>query len=249
MIGPAFGGLAAGISVQAAFFLAALLALANFASVFFQVREPKEKAESKAVVAQEITLLEHIKSPILLLFLASFMTAFMIGGLDATLAIFLNEKLGFTATQMGLVFAYIGALIFIMQYFTGRLVNRFGEKKLVSAGLFLSATGFLLLLFVTSWVELLFPLLVFVLGNALVFPSVTSLITKRVVGKRGAVLGLTSSFNSLGQMIGPLLGGFLYGFNHAYSFAGLAAVTLAYLVLFVKYGWKIDAQISRLPTG
>jgi len=238
IVGPAFGGIASAISVKDVFFLSAGLAFLNFLSVYFQLREPREKAESANISGQEVGLVEHLSSPLLFLFLGTFMTAFMIGGLDATLAIYTGEKMNFSATQVGIIFTYIGFLILAMQYSAGSLVNRFGELKLIPMGLLLSGTGFFLLTFTHDWLTILFPLAIFVAGNALVFPSVNSLITKKVAGKRGAVLGLVSSFQSLGQMVGPLLGGFLYGFGHDYPFMAMAVVIWAYFLVFVLFARK-----------
>ncbi|MEM2138224.1 MAG: MFS transporter [Candidatus Anstonellaceae archaeon] len=240
--GPAFGGIASAISVKDAFLLSAAFAALNFASVKFQIREPPEKQESKDIPQQEISLLEHLSSPLLFLFLGGFITAFMIGGLDAVLAIYTGEKLGFTSPQIGLIFTYIGILIMAMQFISGGLVNRFGELTLIPVGLLLSGTGFFLLIFTQDWLTILLPLAIFVAGNALVFPSVNSLITKKVTGKRGAVLGLLSSFQSLGQMIGPLLGGFLYGIHHDYAFAGLAISIWLYFAIFLSFARKRLAQ-------
>jgi multidrug resistance protein len=190
IIGPAFGGLASAISVKDAFFLSALFAALNFLSVYFQIKEPQEKKESKDIPAQEISLLEHLSSPLLFLFLGTFMTTFMIGGLDATLAIYTADRLGFSSPQIGLVFTFIGVLIMVMQFVGGGLINKYGETRLIPVGLALSGAGFLLLTFTHDWLTIMIPLAVFVSGNALVFPAVNSLITKRVTGRLGAVLGL-----------------------------------------------------------
>jgi multidrug resistance protein len=238
IIGPAFGGIVSASSVQHAFLASAVMAFLNAMSIAFQIKEPKEKQESKDITGKEITLLEHLKSPLLFLFLSSFMITFMIGGMDATLAIYTGEKLGFTSAQVGLIFTYIGVLIMIMQFLGGNLVNRFGELKLIGFGLGLSGLGFFLLSFTHDWVTILIPLAIFVAGNAMVNPSVSSLITKKVAGKRGAVLGLSSSFNSMGQMVGPLFGGYLYGLHHDWAFLGMALVIWAYMILFSIFAIK-----------
>ncbi len=232
IMGPAFGGFASAISVQTAFFAAAAITILNIISVSIQIREPPEKPESRDIAHQERTLLQHLSSPLVFVFLCTFMITFMIGGLEATLALFTSEKLGFTATQMGVVFTYIGFLIMTMQFISGNLINKFGEKRLIQIGMVLSGTGFFLVQFAHSWITLFAPLAVLVMGNAFVFPSVPSLLTKKVAGKRGAILGLEGSFRSGGQMIGPLLGGFLYGIHHSYAFIGLAVVIWGYAVLF-----------------
>ena len=238
ILGPALGGIASAISVRDAFFLASGLSLLNFAWIFFKLKEPKEKDESKNLVQKETKLLSHLSSPLLFVFLSTFMITFMIGGLDAVLALYTGEKMDFTSAQVGLLFAYIGVLIMVMQFVSGALVNRFGETRLINAGLVFSAAGFVMLVFTHDWISLLLPLAVFVMGNALVFPSASSLLTKRITGNRGAVIGLNGSFASSGQMIGPLLGGFLYGFNHDYAFLGLATVVFAYALFFFLFAGK-----------
>ncbi|MFH1107405.1 MAG: MFS transporter [Candidatus Micrarchaeota archaeon] len=236
IVGPAFGGLASGISVHAAFLLSAALAALNFASVWLQVSEPKAKEKIGDIVAKEISLLEHVKSPLLFAFLSTFVIAFMLGGLDATLAIYTGEELGFSSPQVGLVFTYIGLLIMAMQFIGGALISKYGELRMIPAGFALSGLGFMSLIFAHSWPMLMLSLTIFVSGNALVFPSVNSLVTKRVAANRGAVLGLVTSFQSMGQMAGPLLGGFLYGYNHDFPFIGMALVIWAYALIFVLVG-------------
>jgi len=238
MAGPAFGGIAASFAVRDAFLLAAFLALCNFASIAFQVKEPKEKKESRDIATQEGSLLAHIKSPLLFLFLSSFMVAFMIGGIDAVLALYTAEQMGFTSAQIGIVFMYIGFLVMLMQFVAGGMINKYGEVNMVMWGLLLSGAGFLLLVFSQSWLMLMLALAVFVAGNALVFPSVNSLISKRVQGKRGAVLGLASSFSSGGQMVGPLVGGLLYGISHTLAFIGMAVLIWLYFAFFSLLGAK-----------
>ncbi len=238
IFGPAFGGLAASFSVRDAFFLAALFSLANFAWIFLKLKEPHEKEESKDIEKQEISLLSHLSSPLLFLFISTASITFMIGGLEATLALYTSTTMGFGSAQIGLVFTYVGVLIMIMQFVSGNLVNRFGEVRLVQAGLLFSGMGFFLLSFTHDWISLLIPLGVFVFGNAMVFPSVASLITKKVTGKRGAILGLNNSFSAFGQMIGPLFGGFLYGINHSLPFMGLAVVIWGYFVFFSIFAAK-----------
>src|SRR3989338_8841035 len=235
IFGPAFGGFASTFAVQDAFFLAACFSFLNFLWIFFKLKEPKEKPESKEIVSQEVSLLSHLSSPLLFLFLSSLMITFMIGGIEATLALYTSEKLGFNATQMGLIFTYVGVLIMIMQFVGGTLVNRFGEVRMIQAGLFLSGLGFFLIALTNDWISLLIPLAIFVAGNASVFPAVTSLITKKVQGKSGVVLGLNNSFSAGGQIIGPMLGGFLFVINHLFSFLGMALVVFVYLLLFTVF--------------
>lgn len=238
MLGPAFGGLASAISIKDAFLLSALLSFANLIFVQIKLKEPAEKPESMDLAGKELSMLEHLRSGLLFLFLSSFMASFMIGGHEAIVALYTSERLGFTSAQLGIVFTYVGALVFFSRGITGKLINKFGEINLIRAGLAVSGLGFFSLLFAGDWISLLGSLTVFTLGNALIFPCVPSLITKRTTGKRGVVLGLESSFRSLGLIIGPLLGGFLYGLHHSWAFIGMALVVWIYFLIFSFAGAK-----------
>src|SRR3989344_760386 len=98
------------------------------------------------------------------------------------------------------------------------LKNR--ETTLLKAGFVLNSTGFLGIFFAPDIIWLGATLGLMVMGNALCFPAVISLITKKAQAKRGTILGLNSSFQSLGQLIGPIFSGFLFGIGHIFSFAG-----------------------------
>lgn len=122
-----------------------------------------------------------------------------------------------------------------MQFVGDRIISKYGELVSIPVGLALSGLGFLLLVFTHDWLTIMVPIAIFISGNALVFPSVNSMISKKVGGKRGGVMGLVSSFQSLGQLIGPLIGGALYGIDHHYPFLAMAAVILIYALLFAIF--------------
>ncbi len=232
IIGPALGGLAEILSIQGAFFAAAALSALNFISVYLQIKEPREKKESMQIVEKEISLLQHLSSPLLLFFIATFMISFQIGGMQAILALFTKERLNFGAGEVGILFTFIGFLIMFFQFVSGNLVNKIGEARMVQIGLFLAGLGYLSLAFISSWLTIILPLAVLTLGNAFVFPSVSSHISKVASRNRGASMGLLSSFQSLGMLFGPLSAGFLYTINQTYAFFGLTAVVWSYFLIF-----------------
>ena len=115
-----------------------------------------------------------------------------------------------TVREVGYVFLYVGFLGAILQGgLIGRLVKRFGERRLVFSGFGLSAVGYGLL----AWTRTLGQLLgasTITSFSGVLRPSVTSLITQQA-GQReqGVVLGLTQSITSVCQIIGPLIAGSL----------------------------------------
>jgi len=115
-----------------------------------------------------------------------------------------------TVKEVSYVFLYVGFLGAILQGgLIGRLVKRFGERKLVWSGFGLSAIGYGLL----AWTRTLGQLLgasAITSFSGVLRPSVTSLITQQA-GRReqGVVLGLTQSITSVCQITAPVIAGML----------------------------------------
>jgi MFS family permease len=240
ILGPAAGGLISAYNMRDAFFLSELLVLANFLFVYLFVSEPQHKIEEEKVANTDrgISPWVYIASPLIFIFIGAAFTTSLMGGLDATLALFCGQQLGFDSTQVGLLFTLVGVVTIAAQFVSGNLINRFGEPHLIKFGLFLSGTGFLLLVFAGGWLTLIIPLGILATGNALTTPSVNSLLTKKVSGERGLALGISASFTAVGLAGGPLLAGFLYSMNPTWGFIGLGLITWTYALIFAFIGAK-----------
>jgi DHA1 family multidrug resistance protein-like MFS transporter len=91
---------------------------------------------------------------------------------------------------------------------------------------------------------LIISALVFNMGNVLLAPSVTSLISKRARGGQGTAMGMNNSFQALGRGIGPLWAGFAYDMTATLSFWTGALVQLLALV----YAFKVfGSSFNTLP--
>jgi len=72
------------------------------------------------------------------------------------------------------------------------------------------------------------------MGNGLISPSITSLLSQRVPPQQsGSLLGVFQSLNSLARAVAPAIGGFLYDINEAYPFI-LASVVMISSVYLIK---------------
>jgi predicted MFS family arabinose efflux permease len=115
--------------------------------------------------------------------------------------------------QVGLCFAVIGIIASVGQgLITGRLARRFGEARVLAAGLAIIAVSLCLTPFVPS--SAFVPLAVgcTAFGQSLVFPCVAALISRATPpDKQGAMLGLNMAAGSLARMTGPMLAGPLFG--------------------------------------
>jgi MFS transporter, DHA1 family, tetracycline resistance protein len=136
---------------------------------------------------------------------------------------FTYDDAPFGAKEVGYVFAYLGLVGIIIQGVMGKLVNRFGERRLVRIGFGSMAAGFALLSAVYYIPYLLLAITLLTIGSTLLRPSLTSLITQHVARHRqGMAIGLTQSLMSIAQIIAPVIAGTLiqHQFLSTWAWAG-----------------------------
>src|SRR5207248_7919975 len=122
------------------------------------------------------------------------------------------HEMPFGPKQVGYVFTYSGLLGIVVQSSlrSGWPVRAFGEVKLVTFGFVSSAIGYALLGLSHGIAGLLIAATFASLGNGLLRPALTSLITQQVGRtKQGVVLGLNQSLLSVAQIAGPAIAGAL----------------------------------------
>ncbi|MBW7459244.1 MFS transporter, partial [Paenibacillus sepulcri] len=104
--------------------------------------------------------------------------------------------------------------------------------------------GFLLLITSHSLVSATVYLAIFGIGNALIRPCVTSLITQKTTVGQGVASGLSSSMDSLGRIIGPLFGAFLFTVDLKLPYLAGGLLSLAALLLLLRFRM---AQPKNVP--
>jgi MFS family permease len=142
----------------------------------------------------------------------------------------------FTPHEIGLLYAFSGLLGIIVQGgLLGRAVRVFKESRLVAMGLWTMAAGYALL----GYVEPLGPLLVAValssIGNSVLRPSLTTIVTQVVPdAERGVALGLMQSLASLASITAAPISGWLIDHQHLTSWGWFAAACCG-MALFVRH--------------
>jgi MFS transporter, DHA1 family, tetracycline resistance protein len=140
------------------------------------------------------------------------------------------DGMPFGPREIGYLFAFIGFLGIILQGgLIGRLVERFGEPRLIFAGfaaLFLGHLGLGLSYTITALVA---ASVVASFGHGVLRPALTSTITSHAGRhEQGAVLGITQSMTSMASIVAPFFAGLLIqgGWLVAWAWmsAGLAGV-------------------------
>lgn len=211
VFGPVLGGWLGHFSFSLPFFVAGGFALLTFPFAFIFL--PESLKERKAVTAkpQGKDLVKIIHHPLLLLFVVAFLTHFSMALFQGTFPLFAADKAGFNSATMGTIFAVMGLVSVIVQgFFIGKLVARFGDANLVKYGVVISATGMLLVTLSSNSLTMAVSVAVFSIGNALMGPCSSSLVTKNATGGQGLSLGIMQSFGSLGRILGPVIGGWFY---------------------------------------
>lgn len=121
--------------------------------------------------------------------------------------------------EVGSLMMVIGVVSAVVQgVLTGPVTRRFGEERVVRAGLLLAAAGFMALLAAEGMVPVLLASAFFISSTAMISPAVSSMISKRAAGGQGAAMGLNNSFMSLGRIVGPIWAGRALDINLSYPF-------------------------------
>lgn len=176
------------------------------------------------------------------LFVVVFFATFAFVLLEVSFIFLCTDRFGVNETGAGLLFAYTGVLMIIVQGgMVGRLVPRFGESRLLSVAPFITAVGFIMLSFVplaigqrAAWMFLMLGCIPMALGHGLTGPNLNALISRQAgEGRQGLILGLSQSVGSLARAVGPPIGGMLYDVGPSWPYwfgAGVLVLIGAFAV-------------------
>ncbi|MDQ2821648.1 MAG: MFS transporter [Pseudomonadota bacterium] len=245
MLGPVAGGLLGQISLSAPLYGAAVLALGNALMVWcclpeshpFAQRSPRLQWAQFNAIGQ---LQQALRQPQLrLLFGVVFCFAFGSTVLQSNLAVLLKEKLLFNPATIGFALAGIGVMDMLSQGLAApRLLPRFGERRVATAGLLVNGTGLIALAALAYHPAL--PLLVcgialFTFGDGLFQPSASALIANAApAGRQGVVMGANQAQQAIARMAGPLISAWLYGLFASAPYAVAALVVLLAAALLTR---------------
>lgn len=138
-------------------------------------------------------------------------------GAVPTAAHLIQDDLGLSPQQLGLLMSAFWWLYALLQFPVGWLVERFGAQRLLAAGLALWACATMLVGVVHSFAALLTLRLLLGVGESVGFPSVSKLLATVVPVER---IGLANGIVAFGYLFGPAVG------------------TLAGGMLMASYGWR-----------
>lgn len=240
IFGPAIGGVFSRTNLHMPFFISGIVSLLTVFLVFIVLKESIHLSATKVDAKQKSSWKTIFQGPLFMLYALQFFISLSLAGLEATFAYFAAKKAGLDAVTLGYIFMIMGLASAVVQGSMGKLTMKFGEQLIIKAGILISAVGFGLILFTSNFTTAAIFLAIFGVGNGVIRPSVSSLLTKASTVGHGTVTGYLSSFDSLGRIIGPVLGGFLYSIAIGLPYiSGIFLSLLAY-ILFRVYTAKLN---------
>ncbi len=224
VLGPGIGGAMSDISLSAPFFLAAGLSALALILIWFALPESlaladRQKGARKFQGPQLKTLWEALIGPIGFLFALAFLLSFGMSNFEGIFGLYADLRFGYDAKTVGIVLTVIGLSSALVQgALTGPAIRRWGDSAVIKISLIASALGYLLMLTAEQLSTVMLTTGLFVVSNAMLRPSIASLISKRATQGQGIAMGLNNSFMSLGRIVGPIWAGTALDINLNYPF-------------------------------
>ncbi len=231
VVGPALGGLLAGVGLLFPLYFAPTVVLVIAALVWLLLPAPRRQSRRES--PPRPSPLDGGMWPFLTVGQLMFLS---LGAVLLTVGFLYQDRLGLaaqeTAQLVGLALFITGVVLVLTQ---AALIPRLGwpPLRLLRTGIPVAALGFLLLVFAGSFATLTLGLALTGLGLGLAIPGYTAAPTLLFdKSQQGGVAGLITANNALAFMLGPLFGTALYELRPEYPYA-FGTALLALLFVFV----------------
>lgn len=261
IIGPGIGGYVAEFGIRAPFYAAAVAGLLAMLLTLFLLPETPAKSGTQPSAAkhEQATpsllrqLSDSYRAPYFISLLVVFIASFGLASFETVFGLFVDHKFSFTPKDIAFVITFgsiAGAVVQVTIF--GWIINRFGEKRVISVSLIAAALFVMLSLLVHIFWLIVAVTFALFLAIDLLRPAIGTQMSKFADEQQGYVAGLNSAFTSLGNIVGPVIAGLLFdqNLNYPYMLAGLILALGFLLSLKSKeapdrlYGNKSSVEIT-----
>jgi DHA1 family tetracycline resistance protein-like MFS transporter len=218
VFGPALGGLLGSVDPRLPFWAAAALSLANAMYGLFVLPEslpPEKRRPFEWRRANPLGSLRLLRSHRELFGLAGvvFLSNLAHAALPSTFVLYAGFRYGWDERTVGLALAGIGVCSAIVQGgLVGPTVRRFGERRVLIAGLLAGALGFTVYGLARTGVTFLVGVPIMALWG-LASPSAQGLMSRRLgPSEQGQLQGANGSIMGIATMIGPTMFASVFAF-------------------------------------
>lgn len=234
--------------------LFALITIPIAAAFLPESLPPERRQVGRIAGPSQLNLIsDALRGPMAFLFVTSFLLAFAMANLESVLGLFSKDRFAMGPSGVGMVMGLIGVLSVIQQGLViGPLTRRIGEERVLRSGLLISVAGLVGLALAPEMGQMIAMAAVFNAGNALLRPSVASLISQRARTGQGVAMGLENSFMSLGRVVGPIWGGLAYDVHGTLPFwtaALIQAVAFGLSFRLMRQEAPVEAVVPGLSSG
>lgn len=274
IVGPGLGGLLVQpqmghVGYQLPIFAASGAAVLAALGVMFFLRESRTRTDPAAprpafLSGVSFARTDEVISRVLvvsLIYLAGF------SAMEAAFGLWAEQRYAWTAREVGLSFMIVGLISAVNQgLVAGRLARRFGEARVLAAGMLLFGLSLVLqvaapvawfpagridlglfgLPLVAGWI---IPVIMGIgaCGMSLAMPNISALISRSSPPDRqGAMLGLNMAAGSMARIVGPIVAGVLYSaVGPDWPFLVGAALTLPAAAMAINAGRAVRRRSAR----
>ncbi|MEM7356491.1 MAG: MFS transporter [Acidobacteriota bacterium] len=207
-IGPAVGGLLAGIDYSLIFVgegLTCWVAAVWLARALGgrEIRVAEARTEQTAARGPS----PWRDGPLMALMGLTFLTALVLFQAFYTLPLFFTSDYGLNERQVGLTFAFNGLMIVVFEMVLIKRLEHLNAAHIVGLGMFLMCGGFGLLPFGHGLGYALFTVAIWTLGEMLAFPFSNVLVAHRAApGRTAQAMGIYSAMFSIAMVLAPAIG-------------------------------------------
>jgi MFS transporter, DHA1 family, multidrug resistance protein len=252
VIGPGIGGFLEGFGMRVPFYVATTLAtLSTITSLFFlpETLSKEKQAEMRLTRSKREHIFKQMvssfKAPYFMLLLLVFVLNFGLLNFETVFSIFLQQKFDYSVQDISVFFTF-GALagVIIQAVIFGRLVGKFGERKVMIGAFLLAAATMLAMTIIGTYAIIFTVTILFFIATSLVRPAVNTLLSKMAGPEQGFVAGMNNAYMSLGNIAGSIVAGLLFDLNMNLPYLLGSLVMVASIAMITSWSRSVSTRRS-----
>lgn len=219
IIGPAVGGWLARPELgpqgfRLPLFAASALSLLCASGLFLFVRESRaHKTESALQLAPAALARAAVSHPVIFrLLFVTLLAGAAFSGVESMFGLWTEARFQWGPHQVGSAFAVVGVVAaFCQLVLTGPASKRFGQARVLAAGMALTVVGMALQPFSRGGVQTIPLLALAAFGQSVAWPNVAALISRNIDQRHlGQYLGINNATYALARLVGPFFLGLAF---------------------------------------
>jgi MFS family permease len=254
-VGPALGGVLTLVIPYGAIFYITAGAMIVAGLVTLGVEDPVHKTSHVASPDDDLrrALRDGLADRVMrMLLLGTFLCALLETQMFSTFAIYMTEKIRLTKGDVGVLYAFNGIGVLILQVPALGLIRRLGIRMMLPWSSLFDATGFALISLASGFAGGALAVGVLTCAEVLFDPSQQTAIAEVAApAHRGRTYGVVGFASTLGVAFAPLLGGILLdaiGDHHAAMWLSIASIGGAQTLCFVAFVRRRTRAHPASPT-